>query len=107
MWFHLCFSSLVGILIGIASSSVGLNICVITEGIKKHKSIIKINKKKHNKIVLLAKPKLNSIEVLTSKALIDTNISHEEFGLINNVLKKSYDMKEKIKNSNNIQVCLM
>ena len=94
------FASLVGIPIGIASSTIGLKICVITAGIKKYKSIIKKKKKKHDKIVLLAKSKLNSIEVLISKALIDSNISHDEFVLINNVLKGFYDMKEEIKNYN-------
>ena len=62
--------------------------------------------KKHNKIVLLVKSKLNSIDVLISKALVDSNISPDEFTLIN-VLKNfmiwneiMYDMKEEIKNSN-------
>ena len=64
------------------------------------KSIIKKKKKKHDKIILLAKSKLNSIEVLISKNLIDSNIRHEKFVLIENVLKEFYDMKEKIKNSN-------
>ena len=94
------FASLVGIPIGITSYSIGLKICAITVGIKKYKSIIKKKKKKHDKIVLLAKSKLNSIEVLISKALIDSNISHDEFVLINNVLKKFYDMNEEIKSSN-------
>ena len=44
-------------------------------------------KKKHDKIVLLAKLKLNSIEILTSKALIDSVISHDEFVLMSTVLK--------------------
>ena len=94
------FVSLVDIPAGITSSALGLKICVITAGIKKYKSIIKKKKKKHDKIVLLAKSKLNSIEVLISKALIDSNISHDEFVLINNVLKEFCDMKEEIKNSN-------
>ena len=68
---------------------------------KKYQSIIKKKKKKQDKIVLLEKSKLNSIEVLISKTLIDPNISHDEFVLINNVLKEFYDMKEEIKNSNN------
>ena len=50
--------------------------------------------------MLLAKSKLNSIEVLTSNALIDLNISHDEFVLINNLLKEFYDIKAEIKNSN-------
>ena len=50
---------------------------------------------------MLAKSALNSIEVVFSKALIDSNISHGEFVLINNVLKEFYDMKEEIENCNN------
>ena len=62
-----------------------------------YKSINKKNKKKR-KIISLAKYKLNIIEVLISKALIDSNISHDEFVLINNVLKEFYDSKEEIEN---------
>ena len=69
--------SLVGILIGITSSANGLKICAITTGIKTYESII--NKKKHDKIVLLVKSKLISKEVLISKALTDSNITHDEF----------------------------
>ena len=93
------FASLVGIPIGIASSTIRLNICLITAGIKTYNSIIKKKKKKHDKIVLSAESKLNSIEVLISSALTDSNISHDEFVLINNALKKLYDIKEEIKNS--------
>ena len=87
------FASLVGIPIGITSSSIGLKICAITVGIKKYKSIIKKKKKKHDKIAFLAKSKLNSIEVLISKSLIDSVIIHDEFVLINNVLKGCNQMK--------------
>ena len=86
-----------GILIGIISSTIGLKICAITTGIDKYKSIIKKKKKKHDKIVLLAKSKLNSMEFLISKSLIDSNISHDEYVLINNVLKEYDNMKEEIK----------
>ena len=48
---------------------------------------------------MLAKSKLKIIKVLISKALIDSNINHDEFVLIN-VLNEFYDMKEEIKNSN-------
>ena len=94
------FVSLVGISIEITSSAVGLKICITTAGIKKYKSEIKKNKKKYVKIVLLARSKLNSIEVLTSKALIDSNINHDEFVSVNNVLKEFYDIKYQSKNSN-------
>ena len=59
--------------------------------------VIKKNKKKHYKMVLLAKAKLNSITISISKALIDSNIIHNEFFLIN-VLKEHDDMKGEIKN---------
>ena len=48
-------------------------------------------------MVLLAKSKLNRIEVLIPKALIDSVISHEEFILINIVLKQYNKMKAEIK----------
>ena len=92
------FASLVGISVGIASSAIALKICGITAVIKKYKSIIK--KKKHDKIELLVKSKLNRIEVLISKDLIDSNISHDKFVLMNNTLKEFYDTKERIKNFN-------
>ena len=85
-----------GIPVEITSSTIG--IFAIAEGIKKYKSINKKKKKKHDKIVLLRKSKLNSIEVLISKALIDSNISHDKFVLINNMLKEYDDMKQEIKN---------
>ena len=53
---------------------------------------------KHDKIVFLAKSKLNSIEFLISKALIDSVNSHDEFVLINNVLKEYNEIKEEFKN---------
>ena len=71
------FTSLVGITIGVISSAIRLKICVITSEIKRKKSIIKKKRKKHDKIALLAKSQLNRIEVLISKALIDSNISHD------------------------------
>ena len=58
------FASLVGILIGVASSTIGLKICVITAAIKNYESIIKKQKRKHYRMALLAKSKLNSIKVL-------------------------------------------
>ena len=57
------FASLVGILVGVASSTIGLKICVITAAIKNYESRIKKQKRKHYRMALLAKSKLNSIEV--------------------------------------------
>ena len=47
---------------------------------------------------MLAKSKLNNIETFISKALIDSVINHDEFILINNVLKEYIEMKGEIKN---------
>ena len=91
------FASLDGVSIGIKSSAIGLKIGSITAGIKKYKSIINKKRKKHNKIVLLVKTKLNTREVLISSALIDSYIIHDEFALVNNVLKEYDDTKEEIK----------
>ena len=90
---------MISISIGI-TIKIGLKVCTITAGIKKYKSIIKKKKKKHDKIILLAKSQLNNIGILISKALIDSNISHEEFVLINNFLKQNNKKKEEIKNCN-------
>ena len=60
--------------------------------------IIKKRKKKHDKIVLLAESKLNNMQDLIYTALINSNISHDEFVLINNVLKVYDHTKEDIKN---------
>ena len=46
---------------------------------------------------MLGKAKSNSMEVVISKALIDSNMSHDEFFLINNLLKEYNYMKEEIK----------
>ena len=89
------FAFLFGIAMRTASSSVWLKIWG-----KKHRSIIKKKKDKHDKIVLLTKSKLNSIELLISKAVINSNISHNEFVLIDNVLKEYDDLKEEIDNQN-------
>ena len=50
---------------------------------------------------MFVKSKLNSIEVLIWEALIDSNISHDEFVLVKNVLTNVYERKTK--NFNDIQ----
>ena len=50
-----------------------------------------------------AKSKLDRIEFLISKALIDLNISHNEFVLIHNAPKEFDDIKKETKNSNDEQ----
>ena len=89
------FTSVVGAPVGIASESFTLIFYLTTGIVKKLIVITKNKKKKHNKILMLDKSKLNSIETLISQALIDIEISHEEFIAI----FKEKDIYEKLKDS--------
>ena len=53
-----------------------------------------------NKIVMLARSKLNSIEIKVSEALINNEISHEDFMTILNEEKKYQELKESIRMMN-------
>ena len=54
-----------------------------------------INKKKeHNKVVILARSKLNSIESKKSLALINSQISHQDFMTIVNEEKNIENSKK-------------
>ena len=55
---------------------------------------------KNNNIVMLARSKLNSIESKISKALIDNEISDEDFETIINEEKKYRELKESIRKMN-------
>ena len=87
------FTSIVGAPVGIASASLTLFFSLTTGIVKKLLNITRNKKKKHDKILMLAKSKLNSIETLISQALIDMDISHEEFITI---LQKEKDKYEKV-----------
>ena len=73
------FTSIVGAPVGIARASFILIFSLATGITKKLLNITRQEKKKHDKILMLDKSKLNSIETLISQALIDLEISHEEF----------------------------
>ena len=97
------FTSVVGAPVGIASASFTLIFSLTTGIVKKLLSITRNKKKKHNKILMLAKSKLNSIETLISQALIDMEISHEEFIAILKEKIKYETMKENLKNKSERQ----
>ena len=78
------FTSVIGVPAGLASASFALVFSLTTGIIKKLLKVTRKKKKKHTKIVMLAKSKLNSTETLMSQALIDLDISHEEFKAIVN-----------------------
>ena len=75
-------AAVVGIPVGIAGGSLTLIFTITTGVIKKLLNITRKKKKKHNKIIALARSKLNIIENLISQALIDFEITHEEFSKI-------------------------
>ena len=92
------FTSIIGAPVGIASASFTLIFSLTTGIIKKLLSITRNKKKKHDKILMLAKSKLSSIETLVSQALIDMEISHEEFNAIIREEEKYERMKENMRN---------
>ena len=91
-------ASVDGAPVGIASASFTLIFSLKTEIIKKLQSIARNKKKKHDKILMLSKGKLDSIETLISKALIDMEISDEEFNAIISKKQKYERMKENVRN---------
>ena len=76
------YATIVGIPVGIAGASLTLIFTVTTSVVKTLLNITRKKKKKHNKIIALARSKLNIIENLISQALIDFEITHEEFSKI-------------------------
>ena len=73
------YATVVGIPAGIAGASLTLIFTVTSGIVKTLLNITRKKKKKHNKIIVLARSKLNIIENLISQALIDFEITHEEF----------------------------
>ena len=94
------FTSIVRAPVGIASASFTLIFSLTTGIVKKLLNITRNKKKKHDKILMLAKSKLNSIETLISQALIDMEISHEEFITILNEKDKYEKMKDNLRSEN-------
>ena len=92
------FTSAIGVPARIASPSFTLIFSLTTGIIKKLLKITTNKKKKHNKTVMLSKSKLNGIETLMSQALIDLEITHEEFKTITNEKERHEQMKENARN---------
>ena len=92
---------IVGIPAGIAAASLTLIFTVTTSVVKTFLNITRKKKKKHNKIIALARNKLNVIENLISQALIDFEITHEEFSKIiyeKNNYEQIIDIIKSVKN---------
>ena len=76
------YATVVVIPAGIAGASLTLIFTITTGVVKTLLNITRKKKKKHNKIIALARSKLNIIEKLISQALIDFEITLEEFSKI-------------------------
>ena len=76
------YATVVGIPAGIAGASLTLIFTVTTGVVKTLLNITRKKKKKHYTIIALARSKLNIIENLISQALINFEITHEEFSKI-------------------------
>ena len=91
------FATVIGISIIIASASVSLTFSLCTGLVKKLLKATSNTKKKHNKISMLARSKLNSIESKISEALMNNQISHEDFVTIINEERNYRELKESIR----------
>ena len=94
------FATVIGAPAGIIGASCGLTFSITSGFVKKFLKTIRNKKKKHNKIVMLARSKLNSIESKISEALINNEISHEDFMAISNEERNYQQLKENIRMMN-------
>ena len=94
------FATVIGAPVWMMSASCSLVFSINTEFVKKFLKTTINKKKKRNKIAMLARTKLNSIESKISEALINNEISHEDFMLILNEQTKYRELKESIRMMN-------
>ena len=87
------FATVIGAPAGMVSASFILAFSISAGIIKELLKTIRNKKKKQNKIVILARSKLNSIESKITEALINNEISHENFMAIINEEKKYQELK--------------
>ena len=90
------FATVIGTPVGIASASLRFAFSLSTGLVKKLLKTTRNKKKKHNKIVMLARSKLNNIESKISEALMNNQISQEDFMTIINEERNYRELKESI-----------
>ena len=99
------YATIVGVPVGIAGASLTLIFTVTAGVVKTLLNITRKKKSKHNKVIALARSKLNVIENLVSQALIDFEITHEEFSQIiyeNNNYEQIIDNIKSVKSINDL-----
>ena len=92
------FATVIGAPVGMMSASFSLAFSITTGFVKKLLKTTRNKKKKHNKIIMLVRSKLISIESKIYEALINNEISHENFMIIFNEQKKISRIKTKHSN---------
>ena len=92
------FATVIGAPVGMMSASFSLAFSITTGFVKKLLKTTRNKKKKHNKIIMLVRSKLISIESKMYEALINNEISHENFMIIFNEQKKISRIKRKHSN---------
>ena len=91
------FATVIGIPIGITSASLSLAFPLCTGLVKKLLRATRDKKNEHNKIIMIARSKLDSIESKISEALMNNQISYENFITIINEERNYIELKESIK----------
>ena len=91
------FATVIGAPIGITSASLSLAFSLCTGLVKNLLKTTRNKKKKHDKIVMLARSKLNIIESKIFGALVNNQISHEDFITIINEERNYRELKESIR----------
>ena len=91
------FAAVIGAPIGITSASLSLAFSLCAGLVKRLLKATRNKKKKHMKIFMLARTKLNSIESKISEALINNQISYEDFITIVNEERNYRKLKESIR----------
>ena len=97
------FATVLGVPVGIVSASFSVAFSISTGIIKELLKITRNKKKKHDKIVMLTRSNLNSIESKISEALINNEVSHEDFMIIINEEIKYWELKESIRMMNSLR----
>ena len=91
------FAIVIGTPVGMASASLSLAFSLSTGLVKKLLKTTRNKKRKHNKIVIIARSKLNSIESKIFEALMNNQISHEDFKTIINEERNYRELKQSIR----------